>query len=212
MPRMLRFRVTNSETREAIEFDAEFDDAEWALLRRFQEYAADLNDCEQVKAGLMNNYTIEFGTPDGMTVTSLPRRAVVAELVLYLRPFVLQNEDTYFTKITGVLSRRLNHERMRSMLRSRKDEFLNKHSRALYELTIGDVSLNTEETLQTWLNGAIYHRDEEKRLAVENLTKTMPAPVMNAIMLDLLAVKAACVLDVAQLIRALDQGITISIA
>ena len=96
----------------------EISDADWDLIEAFRKEAIRLRTSEWIKAGLDDDYTLESDSTGRavVNVANPPSDAAVRELLHLLRPFVLQNERTFFPRVTGRLWVNFTHEYLRTIL------------------------------------------------------------------------------------------------
>jgi hypothetical protein len=76
----------------------------------------------------------------------------------------------------------------------------------MVQISSNDVLLNSEETLQKWLNAFEYHRDEDKRQELDTLHWLWPTDISRALFLALLLDKADAVDYVRWLIGTFRRG------
>lgn len=129
-----------------------------------------------------------------------------------LRPFILQKEPANFYQMTNILSRYLNNPKARETIQYLKDVFSGKDFQRHIRLQIDWKSpsmrtvVNSEATLQTWLNAVEYHRDVEKRQQIEELRKVIPDPALYALFVSMLLDKIKAIINVAVVIRTIERN------
>lgn len=190
----------------------EIGDEDWDLVEAFRKEAARLRTSEWIKSGLDDDYTLESDST-GRTAVKLPNPpsdAAVRELLHLLRPFVLQNERTFFPKVTGRLWRYFAHDYIRTILAQHRDGFNDGYDRAYFELSVSSTIegatgqngndnfvINDAEAFSLWLNAFEYHRDERKRKQLIEKLGAEPDDLTLAQFRRMIADKARAVLHVA---------------
>jgi hypothetical protein len=150
-------------------------DEDWDRLIAFRDHATELQSSEWVKAGLDKDYSVRSDAA-GRPIVDVPGRptdAAVRELLLLLRPFVLQKEATSFLRVLGVLRRYLKHPAFDTLFERHRRVFLKGEFGLYGEISVGGpgvnplsdemLVLNDSDTLDLWLNAFVYHRDADKR-------------------------------------------------
>ena len=198
---------------EEIEHACTFTPEEWQLLERFAQYARELTKTTLLSTPGHLEFSISADENEvRFKGTSLPRPDQFAELLLEMRPFVLQREATNFYSIAKILSRRLDHPAFRKYLDRQKAIFDGQRCQLFKAISDGTV-INSSETLTLWLNAYKYHRDEDKRAAFEALHHGMPPAVREhseAMFMAMVLDCARAVIDVGNAIFALRQNAAVS--
>ena len=174
----------------------EFSDEEWQRLDSFATEADRL--FQSVGAGLGVNFRIVYDAATGLTMEldkSMDQDRI-ALLLHRIRPFVLQNEPhTYFMNVVALLSQRVESEAFRMMLARQRELFDGRNFQSMIQIRSNDVAVNSETTLQNWLNSAEYHRDAERRKALERAN--FPQVLLTGSVQFLLIDKVRAILNVA---------------
>ena len=200
MPLPFKIHLVNNRTGAEDIVDGAFTDDEWNLLSRFVEYAGELEDAVILKRNPAWSFGLQY--KDGkLTVDTLPPKSEIRELAHVLRPFILEEEPTFFYKIVRILRERVSHPRMDILYRAWSKRFSGKDSEEVVRISAGDTVINSEKTLKVWLNAYQYHRDEDKRALISELHQEVPLEVSEAVFVDLLLGKADAVLLATRFIR-----------
>lgn len=196
----------------------EISDEDWDLIDAFRKEAARLRTCEWIKAGLDDDYTLESDSTGRVVVNvaNPPSDAAVRELLHLLRPFVLQNERTFFPKVTGRLWGYFAHEYIRGILAQHRDGFSHGYDRACFELSVSatiegaagqnrddNFVINDAEAFNLWINAFEYHRDEKKRKQLIEKLGAEPDDLTLAQFRRMIADKARAVLHVANFLESI---------
>ena len=180
---------------------------EHVLLREFEEFATELAEAELMRPGVKDLGNYSWTAYTGVVSTSQTPAVQVHQLLHLLRPFILQGERTYLPRITGLIGKRIVHSQVRALLGRINDQFTLKSSTHSFTVSSGDVVINSESTLQTWLNGYEYHRDRAKRACLQELqSPAVPFDVTRGILADLLIGKAIAVSRVSEFISRLENA------
>jgi hypothetical protein len=193
------------QTGEMIEAQGSFPEAEWRVLVRYAEYAEQLQQNPIGRQGAAVAFTIRGTAGSGLEyeVGALPPDDQFDAFLYRLRPFVLQSEPTAFGRVTGILLHRLAHPVARDLLSQHRALFTGESFQSLFTVTINDLVINSEKALRLWLNGFEYHRDEDKRAALEAIAPMMPLEAARAIFFYMMLDKAKAVRGVAGIVRVL---------
>jgi len=184
-----------------------FTNDQWELLTLFATYAEELSRTALLNTDGRLAFSVASREESGVQFeASMPAHDEFRALLLLMRPFVLQSEDTYFFKVLNVLKWRLDHERFRAYLDRQKAIFNAERSQAM-RLVANGVVINSVETLDQWLNAYPYHKDRDKRAAFEALhdPDVLPMELSEAFMVDMMLERARAVLDVGNAIYALQR-------
>jgi len=92
------------------------------------------------------------------------------------------------------------NEQVRAVAQAQKDLFSGKRMQQQLQVTSNGVLLNSQETLEKWLNAYEYHRDKGKKAQLDALHKILPIEFSIPLFLSLLIDRAAAVLDLADLV------------
>jgi hypothetical protein len=182
--------------------EATFTDDEETRLRAYDRYTDELREISIMKFGAPGTLQLDWRQGEGLSVTTeLPPDEQVFALLHRLRPFVLDEEDTNFHKVSNTIARQADHALIRAFLRVQKDLFASKPSQHVVRIFSNEVLLNCEATLKQWLNAYEYHRDADKRQALEYLHRLFPLDASRAIFVTMLYDKADAVRNLHTLVR-----------
>jgi hypothetical protein len=186
---------------------------QWQTLERFAAYAHELTQCRVLSTDWGPFRFSVSGNEDGVMFepTSMPDADDFRALLLLMRPFVLQDEQTSFFKVRNILERRLSdHPALRAYLDRQKAIFDGQRCQAM-KLVSGDTVINSRQTLELWLNAFQYHRDEKKRAMFEALHgDVLPVELTRALMIEIMLDQARAVVVIGNAIFALRNNIAIT--
>jgi hypothetical protein len=150
-------------------------------------------------------YHVKWTAEEGARFESqVPERDEVAALLHRIRPFLLKNEPAYFPRIANLLSRHLDDPTMREYIGKARSMFSANSTQDQARIMSNNVVLNSEAVLMQWLNSYEYHRDEDKRAALDDLHKLAPLESSVALFVMILIEKAKAIWVLADLVALLD--------
>jgi hypothetical protein len=144
-------------------------------LLQFFEYAELLQKTRICTEGAPGNMLVSFEAGVGVSYkANLPPDDDFIALLHRMRPFLLNDEPTYFYKISKLLSRRLESEELRSFFKRLKHFFSGGSFQDMVSISSNDVVINSEATLMKRLNAHEYHKDRDKQKELEKIHKIFP--------------------------------------
>ena len=167
MPRLeVTLRSTEGSASEEVSLDVP--DEDWDRLLAFHREVERLRSTRFVQERQGGQIAVNWsvGQPIRSNAKQVDIEAVGA-MLLKLRPFVLQDEETFFHKIKKLLKRRLAHKAFRRHIDLLDDGFtLRTLGRKIKFQGQGRTPLSVDVVMD-WLNSYEYHRDPKKKEAVE---------------------------------------------
>jgi hypothetical protein len=144
--------------------------------------------------------SFRMGEPLEISVTepSPDHRAV---LLHRLRPFLLEREPFSFHRTRGIVARGSEGDFMRERLAQIKQLFTGAHLRSQVVVEVNDLVVNSEATLDRWLNAFEYHRDEAEALALIRQHDPIPLDASRPIFISLLVDKMKAILHLGHIIH-----------
>lgn len=160
-----------------------------------------------VRDGAPANLNVLYDASSGLSFSAnVPAPEQTLALLHLLRPFQLNDEPTNFNKISNLLSRRLASGTFRSMVQRLKDHYSGKAGQELIQFKSNDVVINSEATLNLWLNAHEYHRDRDKQQELEELHCILPLESSKAIFSMMLHAKVQAIFALANIIHQFTSG------
>lgn len=132
--------------------------------------------------------------------TELPSNSDVGDLLMALRPLILQDEFCSFEKIAGFLGKNLRHEFIWQMLKLIREQYEGKKLQSLINIESHSLSLISEKFLFKWLNAYKYHRDLSKQKDLEPIFEVFPHNSVNAICTFLLSEKILAIIELDEIV------------
>jgi hypothetical protein len=154
-----------------------------------------------MQTGFPCNVSMSWTKETGMKVQAeLPDRDTLSILLHRMRPFILQDEPASFAKVTAILGKNLDSPYLRRLLREQRELYDGRKSQQLMQISTGDLLINSERVLSDWLNSHEYHRDPDKRKAIDDLFALLPGDLMQAILVSLVVDKIQAVKNIAAIV------------
>ncbi len=197
----LRIEAPNSD---AVLISVSLTDASVALLKRFRDYAEDLRRCKWVADGCP--VKLDFAYRAGHGVSASPELPPWDDIIVFLhtiRPLHLQSEPTFYRTVSNIVGRVIENDKLRVALSAAAATFGGGSFRSMMVLTSNGVVLNSEETLNNWLNAYEYHRDQDKKQAIDELHRMFPLDASKVYFLILLSERTKAILWLSSLVALL---------
>ncbi len=194
---------------EEIAYPCRFTSDDWTLLG---EFATEAEALSHIRTLPQRGTSVKLSvTMDDNGVryqsTGLPDPDDFRACLHLMRPFVLERERTFFSRIRNILARRLNQPAFQRYLDRQKEIF--DGARQLMVVMSNGTQVNSTATLdRLWLNAYHYHRDKEKRATFEALHDdlTLPREFSDALFQDIMMERARAVLDVGNAIYSMQRN------
>ncbi len=135
--------------------------------------------------------------------TELPDDDTLSILLHRLRPFILSREPASYVKVNSTIGRRVKSTAMRKLIRRQLRVFEGEEFQKSMQISLNEVILNSERTLNNWLNSHEYHRDPERRPAVSDLMAAAPGDLARGVMVNMLVEKTRAISNTAGLVALL---------
>lgn len=190
---------------EELSHRVEFPGDEWALLLRFARFAE-----EFVEHCLPHQHTpsnIRYDAGVGYS-SNQPEKYDVGGFLHWMRPFLVDSEETNFHAVYRILSERMDHPLLRRVLKREKERFSGKVLQGMMTIKVDSVLVNSEEVFKMWVNSVTpgYHRrpDNAQKLADLLPPDGLPLEHAQVFFLQMLWHKTEAVVRLAQLVRAME--------
>lgn len=181
--------------------DAVFQDLEWELLVRFASFEQELATTTFVQAGMPHNVSFALSASGQSRLPELPPDVQISEFLHKMRPFILEQEPTFYMRVQSVIGKAVAIPPIRHRLGFFNDFWTGKVSTDFVRFSVDELTINSQEALDLWLNAFEYHRDRLKQERLEKATAVIPFPIAKAMFIDLIVLKAEAVQGLAALIR-----------
>ncbi len=196
----------------SVRVTGEFPDNEWQALVRFVSRADRLRESPLVQEDMrqISELLIAIPSGEGLTTREL-ERLPLNDLAMSLRPFVLDNDATFFFKILNYLSHRIEDDDVREWFKRLRREFQGLELQKDFEVMCGSVNVTSYEFLKQWLTAKVYHVAPDLEDEVDKTLAAVDPQVMRHCMGLMMGLIAACVSFVYDLILALRDGTPVTI-
>lgn len=200
MPKSFKLTL-RAESLDEITLEGELSDSEHCSLNQYLHQYDELVQCRPMQTGFPCNVSMNWDKDTGMKVQAeLPDRDSLSILLHRMRPFILQDEPASFAKVTAILGKNLDSPYLRRLLREQRELYDGRQSQQLMQISTGDLLINSERVLSDWLNSHEYHRDPDKRKAIDGLFALLPGDLMQAILVSLVLDKIQAVKNMAAIV------------
>jgi hypothetical protein len=164
-----------------------FNDNEWQSLEEYLASVERLSSLDLVREGTTVKYSVTFHKGGALSYsTELPPEVDVSALLHRLRPFVLHKEPTNFNTICSCLRRSITAREFCDIIKYLQRLYDGRKMQSAVLVTADGVKINSDKTLDEWLNAYEYHRDRDKRADFESLHEIFPLEASRAIFISML--------------------------
>jgi hypothetical protein len=144
-------------------------------LERFVERANRLWQTRLIQNGFSVelSYAFRRRAPSLHTVEgrlTQPHEEVLESFLMHFRPFVLQREPVYLSRVYNQLDRRLTNTARRDALRASRERWRKSQRHLGLQFFIDDLEITPELVIYLYINGYHFHDDPDKRERLETLT------------------------------------------
>ncbi len=179
-----------------------FDDSEIDLLRRFSAFVDSVRETKLLQRGMPAITNIQWKAGEGMKWTCPPyENGELHELLHVLRPLILSREVTSFERITGMLGKKFDSEKLRGHLKLQRTIFKDGELKLYMQISLNDQPLLYDPTLKLWLNGEQYHTDDEKAAAWKEIEKALTVENTRALVITQLQAKVKALFNVQYIVN-----------
>lgn len=181
------------------EIHAEFSEDEWSTLVEFNRYAIDLIRILPDEVPLNLNFKWD---KQGLFFSStIPNDTIISAILHNIRPFILEKENTYFRKVTSIISKNINNEGIRLLSKHMNNKFSLIIANQLFSAKINNFTLISDDFFMKWINAYEYHRDKEKIALINTLDSVLPTEIIINMMKFYIFEKVKAILDLNKLIE-----------
>jgi hypothetical protein len=194
--------VPNLETGETDLVSGYIDDELEMTLLEYLESADRLVSQDVFKDGFRSSLKMSINDENQPSTLNyeVPPDSKLLPLLHCMRPFILQKENCFFGKVTNSLSAILENDLLRGWISLKKRQFSGEYLKKSFSIKVNETQINDKKMLNNWLNGMEFHKDREKRKAVEGLSSVFSVDAQKAIYLLMLMEQTKAIIDVAGLI------------
>ena len=196
------FKITLShDSASSKEVSGEFTDEEAIILEQFLQQCTDLMRSRPLREGMPCNFSVNFNEEEGLKVSAnLPSKDDLSILLHRLRPFILQKEPSSFLRVCSIIGKRVPDDHIRNLLNEQRECYDGRQTQKMMQVVSNEMIVNSENVLQDWLNSYEYHRDPDKRQAIDRLFASLPGDLLTGILVSMLVDKTRAVGNVSLLV------------
>jgi len=170
------------------------------VLLRFVQYTKELMECEYLQLQQQASITINWNVNAGFkSEPELPTMSVCDSFIFRLRPFVLNDEDTNFLRVSKQIGKMLRDPAIHSMLKDFSKFWDGQKIRDLFILSDDTGVLNNDATTMKYLHAFEYHRNQKKAAKFTSLQEMFGTDGLRSLYLLLLADKARAIIKLASM-------------
>lgn len=171
------------------EYQFELTDVEEALLNEFILITKNIQELSFIQ-NFSTSYTLSTkpNEPLGTNIQS-PSDEKLSILLHKIRPIILQDERTFFKKISSLIGKKIENKQFRQHLKDLNKSFSIDREKQLIHIKIDDIEITNEEILFQWLNAYEYHRDIKKIEHLKPLIESLGIDLFRSTMIDKLISK-----------------------
>ncbi|HEX3131407.1 MAG TPA: hypothetical protein VH394_28980 [Thermoanaerobaculia bacterium] len=207
MAKKFRMKTADQDGTDEEIVDLEFTDEEWEILEDFAKYAAEMENNSLIKEGIPSALHVNWTLGEGLTVeTKLPTDEQIDAMLMKLRPFLLENEQTNFNDVWNIISKATPNQRVRKHLKALRFLYSGGRLQSLFvagassnDVPEGKI-INSEEMLHLWLNGCRFHKNKDKQKIIDAMHGIMPPESSIALFLFLITDKVGAILALKRMI------------
>ncbi len=182
----------------------EFSDQEHTVLLQYLDQYDQLSQSKPLQEGFPCQMSFKLGTGSELRVEAeLPNNDTLSILLHRMRPFILTREPASYITVSGIVGRRVENEHIRQLLRRQRILYDGRQFQKTLQIVSNETIVNSERVLSDWLNSHEYHRDPDKREAIDALFSGMPNELMRWILVSMLVDKVESIRNLASLIAVL---------
>lgn len=197
----ITIQLRDKKTSEPENVIAAIPDEEIKSLEGYLENLKRLQESKLIIDGMPGGLKIHSDKENGLRCElSLPDEDSILAFLHRMRRFILSEENSSYDKVTGIIARRFDNSRIRSMIKNQRKIYDGRHFQSGIQIQSNGVTINSEKMLFDWLNAFEYHDDTTKREEIEKLHQLMPLDASRAIFLMLLTEKVKAIYTIADFV------------
>ena len=200
MARQVRLTLTDPDN-DLIHIDFALSDDEVSALESFVSAHRRLSTSKPGREGIPWNVNVSHKTGEGTRVAAeLPDEDTLSILLHRLRPFILKNEPGSYDKVMRIIGRHIAQQDVRNLLKNDRRLYDGRVAQSQLRLMSCGMVVNSENTLQDWLNSHEYHSDRDKRDAVAELLDGPLGELPRALLISMLLDKMCAINNAAGIV------------
>jgi len=170
------------------------------ILIRYVEFCIQLLESEYMSLEKKASLNIKYDKEKGlMVVPYLPKVDICDAFFYRLRPFILQDEPTYFMCICSIIGKNIKDPLIHNILKYQRKVWRGDIIRSMFKIFDNEGILNDDNSVMKYINSYEYHRDQDKKERFEFLNKYFGTDGIRALFLLLVLEKAIAVINILEL-------------
>ena len=175
-----------------------------ALLNTFLIYIDEWHGLGISPSALSSSFSFQYKRGKETKFGSSPPDPLqLSALYNAQRPFILQKESTYYFKIVKALVSSCESQRFRKLMKGFNRRYRGKDTQPRIDFKAGGELISYETIFQHWLNGYVFHRDENSRELINSFECLFPHSALVAYFGMLFVDRARVIGQVAILVRSI---------
>ena len=160
----------------------EFTDEEVSTLKSYATYVEKLNTAQLLVRGISGISGIKAFGPEGMEI-SCPEYtdAELREVLLLLRPLILQREFASFQKVQSIIQKGFKNILVSNNMKMAMRRFEHGELSEYLQVSVAGHQLFDKSLVNTWLYSEQYHTDKEKIDKWEEITQALGEQNVRAV-------------------------------
>jgi hypothetical protein len=196
----VRLALRDEDGKTIEEISAEFQAADLSLLSSFVDWMSRVRSCSVMMRGMPSIRNIKLEAGIGLAFTSDPyTNAELYELLHVLRPLILQDEATYYGKVSKLLGGKFQSKNLSSLLKSLRKTFDHGELSMYMQITVNTQKLFDESILRIWLNATQYHTEADKLVTWQAIERSLATDNVRALVMMQLRGKLKALMDLEHL-------------
>jgi hypothetical protein len=202
MEKTVNIKVTSKDQTENEEIKLEFDSFEIAVLRKFLENCDRLQSAQIFQNRFPFIKNIKWTNEEGMTFDiSDFEYSHVCEFLHLVRPVFLSKEPACFEKVQAIFRNKSKKTLLAKHLKYLRQTYKDGDYKKRFQISVSNVPLFDEETLQLWFNGIEYHQDPEKETKIKKIEKILTEKALQGILVSQLSGRIRTTFMLAELVK-----------
>jgi hypothetical protein len=189
------------EGQSTIQIEGEFLDNEFKILEMYLMQYDELARSGPLQRGIPCRFALNFNEIDGLSSSSeLPSKDDLSILLHQLRPFILHNEPASFNQVCGILKKQFSDPRIQTLFSQSRELYDGRQFQKLVKINSNEDIINSEKILNDWLNSYEYHRDLNKRQAIDKLFEFFPGDFFKGLFVSMILDKVDAIRNIAKFV------------
>lgn len=158
-----------------VKFGGSLSAEDWKCIREFKRRAAELLGCGLVKDGYDLSASMNWSIEKGFSceTKALPDEEPFRALLMTFRFFWAKKEPSNFIRVLSIIRRHSGNPTLHQLVDGLRVRWKQSLFGGLMFVHINEKPLTADHLLDLWLNSHYFHGDDEKRAALESISKML---------------------------------------